>query len=192
MQKVSAIILAAGFGSRTGTDKLLLEINGKSILQHSIDLIYSLAVYERILVTTETRLKKVSIPEDIKILINKQPEEGKSGSIRLGLNIATGTHYLFLPADQPGLTKSDIAQLLEAASDNPEKIVYPVVNGEPGSPTIFPSKFRPELLGLTGDTGGSVIRSANKNDCFGVEAKDALCFKDIDTLEDLNDFILRQ
>ena len=173
-------------------DKLLLEIKNKPILQHSIDLMYSLAVYERILVTTETRLKKVSIPEEIKVLINQQPEKGKSESIRLGLNIATGTHFLFLPADQPGLTESDISQLLEAAADNPDKIVYPVINGQPGSPTIFPRKFRSELLALNGDTGGSVVRSENKDNCFGVEVKNVQNFTDIDTMGDFNDFVLRQ
>ena len=174
------------------TDKLLLDFDGKSILQRSVDLIHSLAVYERILVTNEIRLSKVTLPADIKAIINHQPEKGHSESIRLSLNIATGTHYLFLPADQPGLTQGDIAQLLEAAAGNPDKIVYPVVNGLPSSPTIFPFKFRSELLGLTGDTGGSVIRSANKDDCFGVEVKDVLNFTDIDTLEDFNDFVLCQ
>ena len=184
MLKISVILLAAGLSRRMGRDKLMLELNGKTILQHSVDLLLELPVYERILVTTEPRLHNLKIPADVKVILNNQPERGQSESIRIGTNAAKGTHLLFLPADQPKLTPDDIEPLLDAAASEPGKIVYPIVNNQPCSPTIFPAIFREELIGLSSDSGGSVIRNANKNACVGIVAENPLNFTDIDTMED--------
>ncbi|MCL2820240.1 MAG: nucleotidyltransferase family protein [Oscillospiraceae bacterium] len=185
MLKISAIILAAGLSERMGTDKLMLMYKDKFLLQHSLDLLNSLPVFERIAVTATHRLEKISLPPGVKTVINLQPEKGQSESIRLGLKAASGTHFLFMPADQPELTLNDLTPLINAAAENPDKIIYPVIGGEPSSPTIFPQSFRTALTGLSGDTGGWVIREANKERCVGVEVENSGNFIDIDFPEDL-------
>jgi len=181
---LSAILFAAGLSERMGKDKLMLDFDGKPILQHSVDLLHEIPVFQRILITTEVRLKQINIQNNIQVIINHQPAKGKSESIRLGVEAANGTHFLFLQADQPKLKRSDIVSLLDAAAINKDKIIYPIVNNEPCSPTIFPVKFRSELLSLSGDTGGSVIREANKEYCFGAEMINPANFSDINTIED--------
>ena len=154
----SAILLAAGLSRRMGKDKLLLEYDGKTFLQRAVDLMAELPVYERILVTTEARIGSINIPDGIQVLFNPSPEDGLNSSIRIGVTAATGTHYMFLTADQPKLTAGDLLPLLEAAKANPVKIVSPMVDSKPCSPTIFPEKYRLDLLSLTGDNGGRTIR----------------------------------
>ena len=167
-----------------GCDKLLLEYRGKTLLQLSIELLSSLPVFERIIVISDTRSERISLPSGIQLLINRIPENGISGSISTGVKAATGTHYFFLTADQPLLTVADLIPLLEASDANPDKIVFPVIESRPCSPTIFPGHFRTELLGLSGDTGGRAIRDADPGAWHSVEPERPENFIDIDSAED--------
>jgi len=167
-----------------GCDKLLLEYRGKTLLQRSVELLSNLPVFERIVVTSDTRNETITLPSGIHSLINRIPENGISGSISTGVEAATGTHYFFLTADQPLLTVADLMPLLEASKANPDKIVFPVIKSRPCSPTIFPGRFRTELLDLSGDSGGRAIRDANPGAWLAVEPKRSENFLDIDSVED--------
>ena len=167
-----------------GSDKHLLEYQGKSLLQHSVDLVSRLPVFERILVTSEARQRHILLPSDVQLCINPYPEAGQSSSIKIGIEAATGTHYLFLPSDQPKLTVDDILPLLEATKANPDKIICPYVYSKPKKPAIFPDLFKNDLKLLTGDNGGKTVRNANKVLCYCLHTENPDNFKDIDTLED--------
>jgi len=182
--KISAVLLAAGLSFRMGEDKLLLEYQGKSLLQHAIDVMTVLPVYERILISTDARIMQLGLPPGIRSYLNPYPEDGQSGSIRLGIEAATGTHYLFLAADQPKLKPGDLVPLLEAIVKYPDKIIYPTVESKPNSPTVFPAKFKKELLELSGDVGGRAIRNAYPETCYPIEPECPMNFIDIDTMED--------
>ena len=182
--KISAILLAAGLSQRMGCDKLLLEYHGKTLLQRSIELLSSLPVFEHIIIMSDTRNEIITLPSGIRSLINHIPENGISGSIRVGIEAATGTHYFFLTADQPLLTVADLIPLLESSEADPDKIVFPVIDSKPCSPTIFPGHFRTELLDLSGDTGGRAVRDANTGAWHTVEPERPFNFVDIDSAED--------
>ena len=178
---ISAILLAAGLSRRMGSDKLLLMYKGLPLLQHAVDLLNELPVFERIIVSTEARLEHVLLPSGISTVINRNPEAGQSSSIKLGVEAATGTHYLFLAADQPKLKSYDIKPILEVANANPDKIIFP--------PTLFPNRFRSDLLSLTGDVGGRIIRDANIEECIEVRPECPENFTDIDSMEDYYELI---
>ena len=182
--KISAILLAAGLSLRMGEDKLLLQYRGKTLLQRAVDFLGVLPVYEKIVVTTEARLNDVSLPPGVHAVINQKPEEGQSGSLRLGVSAATGSQYLFLTADQPLLTAEDLQPLLKGAYNNKDSIIYPVINGSPCSPVVFSSHFRDELLSLSGDTGGRTVRSRHPEVCVVILPEHPENFSDIDSPED--------
>jgi len=167
-----------------GKDKLLLEYDGKNFLERSIDLLRELPVYERIIVTTDARQKHITIPHTIRLCINPYPERGQSTSIKIGIKAATGTHYFFLAADQPLLTSNDLIPFLDAASANPEKIIFPIIDSKPSSPTLFPGIFKNELIKLCGDNGGRVLRDANKELWYTIHPANPENFTDIDSAED--------
>ena len=196
MIKISAILLAAGMSQRMGSDKLLLDYLGKPLLQHSIDLLSELPVYERILVTTDARMDKITLPSGIRSYNNPHPERGINKSIHIGVEASTGSHYLFLTADQPKLTAVDIMPLLDAASENPDRIIHPLIESRPCSPTLFPGCFRLKLLELydpaflkQNDTGGKTIRDANPELCLPVELENPSAFTDIDYTDDYNNLM---
>jgi len=180
VSSVSVIILAAGLSRRMGRDKLLLEYDGKTFLQRVIDLVAELPVFERIIVTSEARIGSVDIPPGFIVCMNPSPEDGLSGSIRTGVEAATGTHLMFLTADQPRLTVDDLLPLLKASQTNPDRIVYPFIDSKPCSPTIFPEKYRRDLLSLSGDNGGRTIRDGYKDNTTEINPKHPENFVDID------------
>ena len=180
--KISAILLAAGLSRRMGTDKLMLEYKEKTLLQHALDLMSALPVFERIIITTDNRINKISLPYDIKQIVNRSPDCGQSLSIKLGIGSATGTHYLFMVADQPKLTVSDITALI--TSGKPDSIVYPQVNGVPCSPTLFPKAYQTDLLRLEGDMGGRVVRDANPLSCHIIIPENPDNFIDVDIIDE--------
>jgi len=181
---ISAVLLAAGLSLRMGEDKLLMQYRGVTMLQRAVDLLAVLHVYEKILVTTKSRLDFITLPPDIVAIINPQPESGQSGSVRLGVTAASGGWYFFMVADQPGLTSSDLRQLIDNTANNEGKIIYPVINGNPSAPVLFPSRFRNELLDLSGDAGGRVLRARHPEACAGFEPKYPERFIDIDCAGD--------
>ena len=186
-QKISAILLAAGLSRRMSEDKLLIEYRSKTLLQRAVDLLAGLPAFEKILVTTAERLETILLPQGVRAEVNANPGEGLSGSIRLGLETASGEWYLFMTADQPELTMEDVLPLLGYAGQDSDKdkIIYPVINGAPCTPALFSSCFRAELLALSGDIGGRAVREAHPEACIEVTPEYPAHFSDIDYREDL-------
>ena len=195
----STILLAAGQSLRMGgCDKLLLDYNGKPMLQHAVELLRAITCDERIIVISEERLESLRglrslnerqvLSEDIIVAINTKPQNGQSHSIHLGLKKATKDFYLFLNADQPRLKAESLAEMFRLSKDNPEKIIYPTINGCPTSPTLFPKKFAEGLLALRGDMGGRALRDAFLDDCIGFEVAIPDDFLDVDSMDDYRRF----
>ena len=193
--QISAVLLAAGLSLRMGEDKLMLRYRDKTFLQRAIDLIAELPVFERILVISAQRLDfarsiGMEIPSNFRIVINNKPEKGQGESVRLGIEAThEGSHLFFFPADQPLLTAIDIARYFELLENHPDRIIYPIIDDKPSSPTLFPPRFRRELLLLKGDSGGSIVRNANTEFCHLFSPENPKHFADFDRMEELNDLL---
>lgn len=158
MLKVSAIVMASGFSSRMGKNKLYLPLKNKTFLQHLLDVIEEVPFYERIVVISPNNRKKQHFSENIQLVLNEQAAQGQSQSVRLGTEVAKGDGYLYLPVDQPLLTSRLLTSFLSYyAKDN---IVFPVnALNCPSSPIFFGSKFRKELLQVIGIHGGKSVKN---------------------------------
>jgi len=167
-----------------GRDKLAVEYEGKTLFRRAVELLDSLPVHQKILVTTRSRLEQAAIPPGILTIINTNPETGQSRSLRLGLEAAACEWYLFLAADQPLLTPECLRPLLDLTGENPGRIIFPFIDGSPCTPALFPAHYRDELLSLSGDTGGREVRAAHPEACMAFEAANPECFIDIDSEED--------
>ena len=62
-----------------------------------------------------------------------------------------------MTADQPLLTSDSLRCLTERFREEPDRIIAAACEGRRGSPCLFPRSLFPELLALSGDTGGGAV-----------------------------------
>ncbi|MBO0469566.1 NTP transferase domain-containing protein [Enterococcus sp. DIV0242_7C1] len=188
MLKISAIIMASGFSKRMGTNKLFLEYQGKTFLEHVLLLSKKLGFFEQILVISPENLAGISLPEGVKVVLNHDADQGQSTSVRLGTQFASGAGYLYLTVDQPLLDESLFAPLLAAYTT--ENIVFPVtLEGKPSSPIFFGKRFRTDLLQVSGSTGGREVRNKYPDAWHQVPVDEPYRLADIDTYSDYQKLI---
>ncbi|MTD38122.1 NTP transferase domain-containing protein [Erwinia sp. CPCC 100877] len=183
MLKISAIIMASGCSARMGANKLFLKYEGQTFLERVIQLTEKLPFFETILVISSRNSKDLVFPAGIKVVLNRQAEQGQSASVRLGTEVASGDGYLYLTVDQPLLSPEIFEALFPAYSC--ETIVFPVKKlGRPSSPVFFGKNFRSELLNVTGTAGGRAVRNRHPNAWRAIPIDQEERLIDIDTLED--------
>ena len=179
---VSAVLLASGLSRRYGSNKLLEPVDGLPLYRRAFaalppPLFHRAAVvscYDEILLAAE---EAGYLP-----VLNPAPEEGQSLSLRLGLEaVAEGsTAVLFSVCDQPRLTRESVQALLSAYQAHPGSITALSHRGRRGNPVIFPALYFPELMALTGDTGGAPILRAHPEALRLVEAVSPEELEDMD------------
>lgn len=182
------IILAAGMSRRFGRNKLLTGFNGRPLADWTFKAVEA-AGCEPGAVTVVWHDPSVAVLSEAygyNTCYNAAPEEGQSASVRLGIDAsgAAGA-YLFLTADQPLLSGQTIAGMLSAFPLGKGKIMMASWQGKVGNPVIFDARFKSELLGLTGDTGGRRIIKLHPEAAVQYEVGFAEELMDVDHVEDL-------
>ena len=184
MLRINCLILAAGRSERMGTNKLLLPLGGKSLLEHFLDAFPFSEFQQVVAVCSADRVAGLLRRYPVKLTFNGEPEAGKSLSLRLGIQAAGKCDGLMCSvADQPLLSAATIGKLIESFRKNPGSIVIPYSGGNPANPVIFPAALLPELQKLQGDEGGSAIVKRHEQLVCRVAFPDSPEFTDIDTSE---------
>lgn len=190
---ISAIVLAAGESKRMGQTKQLLEWQGKTILEHVLDILLESRVGEVILVLGHEaeRIRQKVPDQKIKVVINSDYKEGMSTSIQKGLMAMDqkAEGFLVVLADQPGISKETLNRLIHGFEQaRPEKsIVLPIYRGARGHPVLLGMKYKKEALRLKGDVGCRQILADHPEDLLEVEVGSDAVLSDIDTPEDYRD-----
>jgi CTP:molybdopterin cytidylyltransferase MocA len=156
------VILAAGLGRRFGGGKLFAEFDGIPLYKRAFSAVPQALFRDTVVVSAEREILVEAETMGFRPVRNPRPEDGISLSIRLGLEaLGDCEGALFMVGDQPLLRRETVSALMAAARENPGCILAPVrQDGSPGNPCYFPARFFPELMALTGDTGGRrVIRT---------------------------------
>ena len=99
-------------------------------------------------------------------LPNPDAARGISASVTLGTRACLDLDgILFGVCDQPWLTPGSVSALLGAFQSHPDRICSLCYGERRGNPALFPSALFPELLSLTGDTGGGRSSAATGSFC---------------------------
>ena len=180
--KIAVILEAAGNSTRFGSNKLLhIMDDGRPMIASIFDAVRPLDVYKKILVTQYDDIAEMAAGFDV--VMNDRPDLGISRSMQLGLAAAGDADaYMFCVCDQPGLSTSTIKKLIEAYKKGTAGIVSLAWQGKMCNPKIFSSRYREELMRLSGDTGGRQIIASHEDDILLVEASSEDEVKDIDKL----------
>jgi|TARA_B110000263_G_scaffold201857_1_gene181424 molybdenum cofactor cytidylyltransferase len=187
--RIGAIVLAAGFSTRFDGMKLCAKLaNGKTVFSQTLQNIIT-AIPNIIIVTRPEVAKLLSVKAgtDSSLHIFKGAESGMGSSLSYGIQqIKDWDACLVCLADMPFILPSTYSTL--ASSLTSERIVIPNYRAKPGNPVGFGKKFFPELIALTGDSGGKKIAFDNPVYLYEVAVNDPAILIDIDTVADLEKF----
>lgn len=184
MCSTAAIVLAAGFGSRMGADKLRLSLGHCSILGHTLRAYAGHSLQRRILVVRPD----LPLPPEAaswEVVFNEHASRGMGSSLRVGVAAAPAgcTGFLLGLGDLPALRPSTVAAVLQHAEHAPLGMVYPTWRSRRGHPVWLHARYRPALLAVQGDQGArALLRECSG---IGVEVLDPGCALDVDTPDDL-------
>ena len=195
-KKTAGIILAAGMSQRFGRPKQLLKLGDRCMLERVLDSALASRLAKIVLVLGHdyqkitAALKSNTDQPRLQVVINRRYREGQSTSLQAGLSVVYSEFQsvMFLLGDQPRLSSGIIDQLLEGFWGSQKYICVPVYRGIRGNPTIFSRAMYCHLMALKGDIGGRQIIQARPGRVLQVEVDDPLCFWDIDTPQDHDNY----
>lgn len=153
---ISGIILASGFSRRMGKDKLLLDINGTTIIERVIKTVCKSDVDEVIVIYRKEEIKEIAKRYGIKTVFNKKAKLGQSEAVKLGI-ISSSKNvkgYMFFMGDQPFLKVEAINRIIDTFKLGKYQVVVPIFDGKRGNPVIFSRDLSKQLLNVSGDVGG--------------------------------------
>jgi CTP:molybdopterin cytidylyltransferase MocA len=154
---VSAILLAAGAGSRFGGGKLLAPYRGRPLIEASLSNLEGTPVDETVVVVGEDakRLREVCERSGARVVENLDWAEGISTSVLAGLREigAQAQAAVVLLADQP-LVGAGAVERLVAAFEAGARIAVATYGGRQRNPVLFSREVWPLLMiELSGDEG---------------------------------------
>ena len=177
---IAGLVLAAGAGTRFGPEpKLLADVAGRPVLQHTIDAMTQVRALDRVVVVlgarAQTLLSAVHFGR-AEPLICRQWEDGPSASLRCGVDaLADAAKIVLTLGDQPLIT----AKIVERFAREPPgaRASY---HGNPGHPVVLGPEHARAIRRLTGDVGARDILTGPL-----VESADLGLMRDLDTPGDL-------
>jgi len=205
MQKIksSAVLLAAGEGSRMGSiAKSLLQYNGKTFLENQLTTLMQAGIQSIHVVTgyhhaeIEHELNKLiesgkfPDPKSIRILRNPAPERGQQSSVHLALEAIDRDcdQILIALADQPLINAKDMIELIDAFAnrDIGKEILYPIVDGQRGHPVLLSGPALTLYLAQAGKMSCRQFIDSTPERVIQWPTNNRHYIIDVDTPEDLN------
>ncbi len=186
---VSAILLAAGAGSRFGGDKLLAPFEGRPLIEATLSELRRAPVDEAIVVlgSEGERLRRLCSSYGVRPVENPNWAEGMSTSVLAGLQACEpGTRAAVVAlADQPLVGAEAVERLVEAFERGAE-VAVATYGGKPRNPVLFARRVWPLLESeLSGDRGARVVLERYPELVTEVPCDDVADPADVDTVEDL-------
>ncbi len=181
--KIGAIILAAGHSRRMGTQKLLLPIGGRTLIDQVLQEVLASAVDHVVVVVSqdEEHVQKELSKHRVALVVNPDPDAEMLSSVRCGVQaLPPGCEAaMVVLGDQPGI-KSSLVRELMAKFRTTGGIVVPAHRGRRGHPTLFASRYFDEVLAGFDDVGLRGLLQAHPDEVHELEIDDPSALDDMD------------
>lgn len=185
MAEITGVLLAAGASSRFGYNKLLIRLNGKPLIAHSVA---ALAPCDRIIAVVrhdDIAIQSTLYSLGIECVSNPATTMGMGYSIACAVRASANSDaWCLLPADMPYITAAT-TQHLVAALRNRAPLAALFYQGQRGHPVGFGSQFYESLTTLDDDAGGRAILRQHVDQLVSINTNDAGVLHDVDTPADL-------
>ena len=192
-ERVSAVILAAGFSSRLKDFKPLLPLGEMTLLERTVRLFQQNGI-------RDTRVVVGHRAEDLfpllqssgaRWVLNESYREGMFSSVIAGISRLEVDREAFflLPVDTPLVRPRTIRDLLEAYPRTGQHILYPTFQGRRGHPPLIATAFVEEIRLWKGDGGLRSFLGQYENESLEEEVADQYILRDVDTAEDYRELV---
>ena len=164
MEKVAAVVLAAGASRRLGRPKALLDFDGLTALELAMRSLREAGITAGVVVTGEASdvIRRAVDPSPFLWALNPMPEAGRTGSLVIGLGAVGAVDVLLWPVDRPlaapGTVRALLAARMEAiaaaaavGTDPGTDVILPEHDGRRGHPLILRAGLRERLLAAAPD-----------------------------------------
>lgn len=178
------IVLAAGRSSRMGAMKLLLPLGDRPVIAQVVATALASELRPVVVVVGYLGLQvRAALPNAGEMVVeNPQYREGQSMSLHAGLAAVplSAPGAIVMLGDQPLLTAAHLVQLAAETTKTNTPIVAASVAGQRANPVYFARTLFPELLRISGDSGGREVIARHSTDLALVELDDPAAALDID------------
>ncbi len=150
-RRPTALLLAAGAGSRLGRPKALIALSdGRTFLRALADTFQAAGCDVLVVVGAQAARVLQSHP-DLRFVTNRRWRQGMFGSVRCGLRVALaqGAPAVYVhPVDAPTVRARTVVQLRRALRGH--DAVVPLDQGRPGHPLLLSAAAAERVLRLRG------------------------------------------
>ena len=175
------IVLAGGSSTRAKVNKLLLEVDRKPLICHTINTI-SPFVDKVVVVTGKFHDELSKVITDCEIVFNSRHELGMFSSVLTGTKQALGNDVLLIPGDITNVSRETISALLSGS----KPIRIPSFNGKTGHPVYIAKEYVEKLTKESIESRLCDFIAKHKNNTEIIEVNDSFINFDVDTIDDYN------
>jgi len=177
--KCDAVVLAAGYSSRAGTNKMTLTIENKAILERVIETL--LVVCDKIVVVGGHNYNSIKLITDkcknVKLVKNSKYHLGMFSSVQCGVSKMTKDFFL-IPGDYPLIKQTTYKALMGGTGD----FIVPEYKGRRGHPVLIKKNLIKLIEEEPIESNLKVFRDKCKTEF--IKTDDEGILMDLDTMED--------
>jgi molybdenum cofactor cytidylyltransferase len=185
---VAGVVLAAGSSSRMGQDKLLLRLDGESVLRRAVRRALAAGLDPVIVVLghgANPRVRDELAGLAVHPVVNPDPSRGIQTSRQVGIAAVPreACAAVLLLADMPFVTEEMIAALVRRYRESTAPLVISEYGEVQAPPTLYGRSLFSELLAAEGDEGAKRVIQRHAGEAV-VVAWPAAALADLDRPED--------
>jgi len=174
--QVAGVVLAAGASRRMGRNKMLLELEGESLVRRAVVVVLG---------HEADRARAVLAGLPVEIALNPDFTGPTSGSLHAALDVLGQDvdAAVVLLGDMVHVSEADLAELVRRAGTSAAPLVVSRYGEVTAPPLLFRRALFDELLAWTGEGCGKAVVQAHKHEALYVD-RPAAVLVDVDTPED--------
>jgi molybdenum cofactor cytidylyltransferase len=185
--RAAGIILAAGASRRMGANKMLLQLEGESLVRRAARRALAAGLSPVVVVLGQEAERVRAELKDLAVQCATSPDPAgpTSGSLHAGLRALgpdTGAVVVML-GDMVRVSVETLAMLVAAARDTDAPLVVSRYGDVTAPPILFRRALFPELLAWAGEGCGKAVVRAHAREAMYVDRPAALLV-DVDTPQD--------
>lgn len=191
---IIAIVPAAGRSERMGRPKLILPIQGETVITRVVTTLRQGGIPHVVVVAPPSEtpgaviLAKEATTAGAVVVVPEERPPDMRGSFQLGLKHILGgpnpSAVMLAPADSPGITPTLVARLLAETQNAPGAILIPTFLGRRGHPIVIPWDLALQVSSLPLGAGINALVALHASRIVEIEVDEPGTLDDLDTPTD--------